>query len=121
VQANSKDISPACRQLMIDNHMWLTRSLEVRWPMPHVHGDILEQVPVGSFDDSACFHVKNAKLKSCHLQAVQYCYTCDDVCPVSGLELSHENAGYVVMQCNISLASNLYWSCSIACTVYFAN
>jgi hypothetical protein len=70
--------------MIIDNHRWCNIATGRKLPLPHVFGDVQEQVPQGSFDPESCFMEKYFKLRDCWFQESQYCYTHAKLCPVSG-------------------------------------
>ena len=73
-----------CRQAIVDNHRWVGQWSQSPRPLPHVHGDLSEQLPPGFLLNNAnsFAEVKDAVQRS-RLQTSQFCHTHNAWCKTS--------------------------------------
>ena len=70
----------ACRQAILDNHRWMQEWADKRSTPPCIFGNILEQVPPGSFSESDEFSERAKKIQKAWLQQSQSCNTHNKAC-----------------------------------------
>jgi len=78
-----EEIDRHCRQVIHDNHRWISQWSAKTWTVPHVHGALLEQL---SDEDrtklkhQSCFKEKVKLVQSITLKDHQYCFSHGDYC-----------------------------------------
>ena len=55
IHGDDKELDAACRQTILDNHSWVQEWTDHKSTPPCVFGDILEQVPAQSINESLLF------------------------------------------------------------------
>ena len=99
----TQEIDASARQAIFDNHRWVNTWNARKSTAPHVFGDMLEQVPKGTFHSGQTFCEKYAAAEKAWLQRSQFCYSHNQYCaiPESDVDLSglpcEDNS-----QCNIN-------------------
>ncbi|CAE6970572.1 unnamed protein product [Symbiodinium sp. CCMP2592] len=77
-----QEVDPACRQLIVDHHKWLSSFTGHCSRLPCVFGDIMEQLD-GTVDMSrGSFECKRRRVTAAALQRYQYCTTHAQPCCV---------------------------------------
>jgi hypothetical protein len=82
----TEEIEPSCRQIAIDNHRWCNANSSHHKAQPCMFGDMMEQIPTGSFDEAGTFTQKYEQLKDTCLELRQKRHTHGEECIVSGPE-----------------------------------
>ena len=77
-----EELAATCRQCIVDNHYWVNQWAWRPTTVPHIFGDIVEQVPRGSFDKSLPFADRRQQILDAPLATSQYCYAHGSRCSI---------------------------------------
>ena len=69
-----------CRQSICDNHQWMQQWTDRKSTVPHVFGNILDQVPENCFSERKPFYERRDEIQRAWLQRAQFCYSHNQLC-----------------------------------------
>ena len=81
MQFSAEELDQYCRQAIIDNSRWINQWLGRPFVLPHIHGNLGDQIQGFSGLQSLSTYAEvKAKVAQAHLQGCQYCYTHNGMC-----------------------------------------
>ena len=75
-----QEMDAPCRQSIFDNHQWMQQWTDRKSTVPHVFGNILDQVPENCFSERKPFYKRRDEIQRAWLQRAQFCYSHNQLC-----------------------------------------